>query len=554
MVDVSARFHELMQTDTVQTRVRLYFIDSDVDCTDDADVQENGTLFGSSDIQMDGGLRWRETFNKDTDVTIGTAVSYTLEASFMNRNNVLASFGFGRCKVYLDAYDNANDEWLACPMGVYIINTPMKRRVSPIVTTAYDQMQLLEAIADDWWNNLDFTDGLTLSDILTALCGQVGVAVRGASTIVNGSYTYTYRPFDASEMTYREILAWIAGAAASVAHFDRNGYLVLSFFADADYSVVANGAQRTVCRTYNLSEYTVAQIDKLQVSAAENDIGVIIGSGTNAYRMVDNGFMYGSSVDDITPRANNVYGVLRGLPAYTPVELKLSADPSVEAGDIITFSLNGTAYDVPIFKLDMEWHGGKVVSKVYSSGNPSRPELSLQNRMEYRARRQVHQLQIDAEQLLSRIEDLAGNYSQIQQAVNTIQQVVSAQGTTITDILDPDGEIWTQIKANQTAVGELSDAVETDKQMRETYIRFDLNEPAIILGIKGTGEIKLKLANKVVYFFSGQDDSTDLSNAFATFTPEQTATKRVIASEASQTGYWRASALTNRNLVIDYLG
>ena len=563
MVTVSERFHEIAARDPTRTRVRIYFIDETVDCTDDTDVQTNGTLLrwdenysdSSRRIDMNGGLSVVEQFNKDDEVTIGQAVSSTLSISFNNSDGGLNSFAYGRCKVYIDAYDAENEEWLPCPLGVFNINTPIKRRLTPVSATAYDQMDALNVEADDWWNNLDFDEGLTLSEILSALATAVGVKVHPdtLANMVNGSYVYTQRPFDAVSTTYRDILGWIAGAAAAVARFDRNGYLTLKFFTEASYNVSVDTSP-TVCFSYNTAEYAVAVIDKLQVAGSESDVGVIIGTGTNAYRLIDNRFMYGATVDDITSRANNIYTVLNGLAEYTPISLDVNADWSVEAGDIVPFTMNKTTYALPIFQQTLTWHTARVRSVMYSSGNPKRQELSLLNRYEYQSRKQIHELEITAEQLRSYIQDLNGNYSQILQTISTIEQVVSSQGTTLSEILDPDGVIWTQIKSTQGAVDNLSDAVEADQTERETYMRFIAAEPALVLGIKGEDEVKLKLVNKVIYFFSGQDDSTDLSNAYASFDSEQVTTKRVVASEAVQIGYWRTGVLANRDLAIDFLG
>ena len=44
MYPVSANFHTLAIQDAPKTRVRVYFINDYVDCTDDADVVANGTL------------------------------------------------------------------------------------------------------------------------------------------------------------------------------------------------------------------------------------------------------------------------------------------------------------------------------------------------------------------------------------------------------------------------------------------------------------------------------------------------------------------------------
>ena len=118
MVNVDPNFHTLVQSDTVQTRLRIYFIDDSVDCTNDNDVMNNGTLLvyeqGDTDsdrrISQDG-LTLRELFNKETDIQMGETLSSELDITFVNDDGGLDDFAFGRCKVFLDAYDSALDIW-----------------------------------------------------------------------------------------------------------------------------------------------------------------------------------------------------------------------------------------------------------------------------------------------------------------------------------------------------------------------------------------------------------------------------------------------------------
>ena len=115
MYNVSANFHTLAIQDAPTTRVRIYFIGSGVDCTDDNDVQTNGTLLkwavGDTDSNRrigQDGIKFTEYFNPEYNVTIGQTVSSQIEMTLINTDGALNNFGFGRCKVYLDVYDPVN--------------------------------------------------------------------------------------------------------------------------------------------------------------------------------------------------------------------------------------------------------------------------------------------------------------------------------------------------------------------------------------------------------------------------------------------------------------
>lgn len=423
MVTDNARIHQLLANGAAAT-VDLYFIGNSIDCTDDSAVRASASVLHSADIEMNGGLSWTNVVNKGEDIEIGTAVSSVMEASFANRNGNLNDFPFGRCKVYGNVYDPQSGNTLTFPLGVYIIDTPKKRRVSTIAVTAYDQMQRLDTIADDWWDSLDFTNGLTLSEIFAALAAQCGVTAKNASTITNGSYSYTARPFEVTEMTYRDILAQLAGAAAGVARFDQNGYLEIAQFTDVNITLSLNTSPTPVM-SFDIAEYEVAQIDKLSVVAAENDVGVTVGTGTNAYTMMDNGFMSGATAADITARATPIYNVLHGYAAYTPMTLKTIADPTIEAGDIVHLAMGETVYDVPVFRYKTEWHGGGFRGEIHNSGNPQRLEQSQMLRAEYRSKKLMHLFEVTLDALRSRINDVDGNGSTIEQFVDDILLEVS---------------------------------------------------------------------------------------------------------------------------------
>ena len=396
MYPVSANFHTLAIQDAPKTRVRIYFIGDAIDCTDDNAVQTNGTLLvgKAGDTDSNGrigqnGITFSEFFNPDKNIQVGAAVSSQIGMTLLNTDGALDNFQYGRCKVYLDVYDAANSSWLTCPMGVYIIDLPTRRKSQLIHAFGYDQMQKLDGICDSWWNSLNWTGGITLLQIVNSMASQIGVSVStaAASAIVNSSVTYPTAPFDCVETTYREVLELIAEATGTVARFDRDGALDLKWFGAAQIGgntvEIDTDAIGNQCLSIDLAEYQVAAIDLLKVKIAEDDVGVTVGSGTNQYTILDNLFLDGS-VATITTRATPIYTRLNALGAYKPIQSKLIWDWSIEAGDIIDITRDSTTYNTPIFQQTMTWRGGYVVSEVVNSGDAVRPVSSYDERTAYR--------------------------------------------------------------------------------------------------------------------------------------------------------------------------
>ena len=267
MYPVSADFHNLSIADAPTSRVRIYFIEANVDCTDDNDVQSNGTLLcmpGETDSNgriEKGGVTINEFFNSDANVQIGATVSSQIGMTLINRDGALDGFNYGRCKVYIDVYDDTNSTWLTCPMGVYNIAIPKRRKVQLVSATGYDQMQQLDEIADSWWNGLDWSNGITLLQIIQSMAATLGIhlSANTSANIVNSGLSYTEIPFTAIEMTYRDILSYIAETTGTIARFDRNGALDLRWFSDAVLS--------TDTQTYAGGLVTFTATDRASISS-----------------------------------------------------------------------------------------------------------------------------------------------------------------------------------------------------------------------------------------------------------------------------------------------
>ena len=569
MYPVPADFHSLITSSGVKTRVRIYFVDGTVDYTNDEDVVANGTLLampGDTDSNgriQQNGLTINEFFNSGTNVSIGATVSSQVDMTIFNNNGDLNAFTFGRCKIYLDAYDDTNDVWLTCPLGVYNIDIPKRRKVQLISAGGYDLMQSLDAIADSWWNGLSWGNGVTISDMIQSLASTLGLTLSAntLSNLPNASLSFSAPPFNSVEMTYREVMAYITEATGTIARFDRDGCLDLRWFSPAQIdsetvSIPADGANNP-CIVFDIAEYTVAAIDALNVKATGTDVGVTVGGGGNAYSIINNPLLGGATQEEITNKATPIYNKLVTLPAFVPIQMKVVADCSIEAGDIVNVLYGGINYSLPIFQQKLNWRGGYVFSDMISSGDTVRPTVSGPVRKEFRTAAQFHEFEVTIDQLRSLIQDINGNYSLIQQTVDSIQQVVATQNVTIQNILDPTGEIWTAIQTNSTNLGAIENALNAEITERKSYIRFIPAEPAIVLGVDTGNEIKLKLVNNRIWFFNGDDDSTDLSQAFAYFNSEEAFADRFVAKKSVQIGtsddanHWIWKKLDNGDLVLD---
>lgn len=566
MYPVSSTFHTLALQDSPQTRIRIYFIDDTIDCTDDEDVTTNGTLLvgaeGDTDSNgrvSDSGVVWGNFFNPEKNVKIGGATSSQVQMTLLNFDGQLSGYQYGRCKIYLDVYDSTNEVWVVCPMGVYILDRPASLRKKMVSVSGFDQMSKLDVICDSWWNGLDWSAGVARTDILDGIATQVGLkaSTRSASYMLNRTVTYYEAPFAAVQMTYRDILKKLAEATGTIARFDRNGYLDMWWFATASISgntvTIDTDTVGNTCLSIEVAEFPAANIDKLLI-LTEDTADVDHGTGDNVYTICNNLLIGKGNAALIKTRTAPIFTRLNAIPVYNPISGRFIWDWSLEAGDIINIVRDGTTYALPIFQQQLTWRSGYVLSDLLSDGDQELPIMSAERRETFRSDTQFHEFEVTLNELRSRIESLNGDYSQIRQTISTIEQTISANGQSISDILDVNGEIWTAIKNNSSDISSLSDNLTDEVKIRESYVRIIPSEPALVLGVNTSNEVKLKLVNNIIYFFRGADDSTDLSLAFAYFNSQEAGAARFVASESVSISDWVWRQLTNGDLVLDYIG
>lgn len=394
MYPVASKFHELAIQRSPKTRCRIYFISDSVDCTDDADVIANGTLLVRENTDTDSGRRisgdygveFVEFFNPEKNVKLGSCVSSQVTMTLLNLDGALTGFQFGRCKIFLDVYDSDNHTWLACPMGVYILEQPVRTNKRTITVSGYDQMQKLDASAATWWNGIDWlTTPVSMYDLLTGLATAAGFSVSSgsATAMVNEATTYSFAPVDGGNMTYREILSKIAEASGTIARFDRDGALDMRWFGfarpDGIHAFTVNtDTVGNQCLSVDFAEYGVEAyghlIYKYGTKSVEVSQGTSLGIPKNKYIINGNEFINQDNPGVVFNALSNILSHLFGIAGtYHPAQAKLIMDWSIEAGDQIVIKRNNTSYTIPIFQQTLKWRGGYVVSDLMSDGDPINP-------------------------------------------------------------------------------------------------------------------------------------------------------------------------------------
>lgn len=226
-------------------------------------------------------------------------------------------------------------------------------------------------------------------------------------------------------------------------------------------------------------DFLVKTIDKLQIRKEEDDIGVIVGSGTNAYVIQDNFLVYGKGNEELTGIANNIYEKIRGI-IYRPFSADCKGNLCIEVGDAVrlptryeiieSYVLKRTLKGIQALRDDYEAAGEEYRSTQVNSVHKSIIQLKGKTNVLTRTIEETNSKIVDVESgLSSEIKQTAtdiraevkntvdGLSSSIEQTANSIRSEVSDSVNNLSSSIQQNTEsITSEVKRASEAKGDLS--------------------------------------------------------------------------------------------------
>lgn len=258
---------------------------------------------------------------KDKMITVKTVID----------NNTANPFQIGRYKVYSD--------------------TPTADRTKRDIV-AYDSLyDVINADVAEWYNTLlpDKDSVTTMKAFRDSFFGYFGIEQADAQ-LVNDDMKVekTVEPEELSGATVLNCICEINGCFGHIGRDGRFHYIYLEqeiqglyprnnlYPADDLYPREPKSTRisKSLYISAQYEDFLVKTIDKLQIRKEEDDIGVIVGSGTNAYVIQDNFLVYGKGSEELTGIANNIYRKIRGI-IYRPFSADCKGNPCIEVGDAV---------------------------------------------------------------------------------------------------------------------------------------------------------------------------------------------------------------------------
>jgi len=219
------------------------------------------------------------------DITSGETVNAFMQDKAMKWAG--GGYNYNKSTRILDIWKNRKHEtYEFCPFGYFTADRPNVPDVIQIDFSCNDYMIKFDKdmpTAED----LGVTYPITIGELFVKMCEYVDVQYA-TSTFINSTATITKEPDEFMNTTMRQVMQWIAEAAASILRFNRDGILVFDWIRSTNLSL--NEGDYSDFGPY---WYETKQIDALYNRTTSDGSDLIVGTGDNAYLIQDNPLLKG---------------------------------------------------------------------------------------------------------------------------------------------------------------------------------------------------------------------------------------------------------------------
>lgn len=278
---------------------------------------------------------------------------------------------------------------------------------------AYDALyDVINANMADWYNALlpDSDSTVNLKQFRDKFFTYFGI--EQADISLPNDTMLVERTVLPSQFSGATVVNCICEANGCFGHINRAGrfeYVYLTPISDA------HDIPKRLYTTATYEDYLVKTIDKLQIRQEEDDIGVIVGSGTNAYIIENNFLFYGKSSEELKTIAENIFSRIQGL-VYRPFTAEGIGNPCVELGDAIR--INSSDAVIESYVLSRTLKGVQSLKDSYEAAGTEQRSEQVNS-----VHQQIEQLKGKSNVLKHEIEVTKSTISDVEQGLkNDIEQ------------------------------------------------------------------------------------------------------------------------------------
>ena len=223
----------------------------------------------------------------ETDLVFGSCVSSCLKFTTSD----LRDFKGKTLEVSVVLDDDSNNPFRFGYYKVYEDTLTADRRRKDIV--AYDVLyDVLNSNVMDWYDTIlpTMTSEVTLKQFRDSFFLNFGIT-QETVTLVNDSMT-VQKTVGGDMLSGADVLKAICEINGCFGRINRDGNFEYTFLGNTEIEI-----DNYINVEY--ATYETTNINKLQIRQEDGDIGVIVGSGTNAYVIEGNLLLYGKGTDEL---------------------------------------------------------------------------------------------------------------------------------------------------------------------------------------------------------------------------------------------------------------
>ena len=186
-----------------------------------------------------------------------------------------------------EIWDNGRYEKYECvPLGRFIAVRPNVPDVNLMAFTCHDLMTRFDRDMPTA-EAMELTYPTTIGNLFSKICNYVGV-VYATDTFINSTATITEEPEEFENATAREVMQWIAEAAAANLRISRDGLLTFDWLRYTEQELDENDYME-----YAPYWYETEQVTKLYNRNTESGTDQTYGNGDVGYLIQDNPLLRG---------------------------------------------------------------------------------------------------------------------------------------------------------------------------------------------------------------------------------------------------------------------
>lgn len=389
--------------------------------TDDGSVTITNTELHQESFEL------TESLCSENELTFGACEAATVKFTISNIFTSLKDKWI-TVKIILDG--NSDNSFI---LGRYkvVSDKPTADRIKREIE-AYDALyDVINTDVVDWYNNiLPTTDTyITFKTFRDSFFAHFGITQKEL-TLVNDTMTVS-RGVYTDELSGGQVLNAICEINGCLGHIGRSGQF--------EFVYLSNTAPITINKSYYTSadyqDYIVSQIDKLQIRQDENDIGAIVGTGSNTYVIENNFLVYGKDAATLKAIATNIFDKIKGI-TYRPAEITSLGNPCIEVGDAV--NLSSKYAEINTYVLERFLKGIQALTDSYTAqGEQLRAtQINSSNKSITQLKGRVNRLIRDVDQNKAEISNVeAGLKNEITQTASELDVKIQSLQSQI------DGEI-----------------------------------------------------------------------------------------------------------------